>query len=55
MKTASISPKDRQAARIEADRAVLAEVRAASEERQAKSAALRQARLEKEAEDAAGA
>lgn len=51
MKTASTSPQARNAARQEADRLVLAEVRAVAEERQAKSAALREARLAKEAED----
>lgn len=55
MKRVSTSPQARHAARAAADRAVLAEVHAASEERQAKSAALREARLAKEAKDAAAA
>lgn len=44
----SISPKARQAAKEEADRFVLAEAKAVALERQAKSAALRRLRLEKE-------
>lgn len=55
MKPVKTSTQARNAARQEADRLVLAEVKAASEERQARSAALRKARLAKEAEEAEGA
>lgn len=53
MKAAKTSPQARNAARVEADRLVLAEVKAISDERQAKSAALRAARLAREAEERA--
>lgn len=49
------SPQARRAAREEADKLVLEEVQAASDERQARSAALRELRLAKEAKDAAKA
>ena len=49
------SPQARRAARDEADKLVLAEVHAASEERQAKSAALRELRLAREAKEEAKA
>jgi hypothetical protein len=49
-KTPKLSPLARQAARDAADKAVLAEIRQETETRQAKSAALREARLARDAE-----
>ena len=51
MRNAASTVRGREAAREQTSRIVFAEIRAASQDRQAKSAALRKQRLEKEAEE----